>query len=205
MITTDLDKLRIPVPVSNFESNEAEVISAALFSELTIAGGLGLSANQIGLSKRVCVINVKEEPLYLINPQIVETSEERFTYYEGCLSIPKTKKKLIKTERFEWVKVRADNLADDMVFGPDSREDWDANPVNFWNDVGFLQSVVIQHEIDHLNGITIKDRVYSSTVSKVKKYGRNEQVMFMNVKTGDAEFMKYKHGIHLLGEGWEVK
>ena len=57
-LVTDLDKLKQPIPVTEFKAKEAEVISAALFTELKKHKGWGLSANQIGLDKRVCVINV---------------------------------------------------------------------------------------------------------------------------------------------------
>ena len=58
-----------------------------LISNQSFEKGIGLAANQIGINKRVCVINVKE-PLVLINPRIVEHSEEQFMFAEGCLSFP---------------------------------------------------------------------------------------------------------------------
>lgn len=204
MIVTDLKKLTNPIPLTDFESGEAEALASALFDQLDEEGGLGLSANQVGEMKRLCVLNVKDR-VFLTNPEIVERSEERFTYYESCLSIPKTRKKPLKTERHQWVKVRADNLPEDIIFGPDNMDAWDEDPLNFWSDIGFLQAVVVQHEIDHLDGITIKDRVYSTTVVSDKQYGRNEKVMFFNPSNGDVEFLKFKYGQHLLNQGWIVK
>ena len=60
--------------------------------------GLGLSANQIGLDVRACVINVKE-PLVLINPRVTEVSKETVAYVEQCLSLDKTMRKPVKTVR----------------------------------------------------------------------------------------------------------
>ena len=67
---------------------EGEEIGAQLLKELSESeNGIGLAANQIGINKRICVINVKE-PIVLINPRIVEKSEEQFVFAEGCLSFP---------------------------------------------------------------------------------------------------------------------
>ena len=85
IITTDLSKVNITKlkekcePVSTIE--EGEEIAAKLLKELTNSkeSGIGLAANQIGINKRVCVINVKE-PLVLINPKIVKKSKEQFVF-----------------------------------------------------------------------------------------------------------------------------
>ena len=84
---------------------EGERIAAELFQVLsTNQHGIGLSANQIGIQKRVCAINVKE-PIYLINPEITETEGET-TFVEGCLSFPG---KSIRTSRAQHITVTADN------------------------------------------------------------------------------------------------
>ena len=69
MITKNIKELNQPCePCSSV--NEGEEIAAKLIKELTISkNGIGLAANQIGIQKRVCVINVKEEPVVLINPK----------------------------------------------------------------------------------------------------------------------------------------
>ena len=90
MIITEVSKLQtICEEVLSVE--EGEEIGAQLLKELTKSkNGIGLAANQIGINKRVCVVNVKE-PLVLINPKIVEKSEEEFIFPEGCLSFPNQK------------------------------------------------------------------------------------------------------------------
>lgn len=200
-IVTDLNVLRNPVPVTEFKEKEAEVLAAALFTELKRHSGLGLSANQLGLNKRICVVNVKE-PFYLVNPRIVEQSEERYTYIESCISIPKSSKKPIKTSRAIEITVEADNYDGQLSFGPDDSSDWSVNPFSFWEDRGMLECVVVQHEIDHLNGVTIKDRNYNIPAES-SKVERNKKYMFVS-PNGDMEFIKYKYGQRLINDGWEM-
>ena len=113
MIITDKNKItQVCEPCKSVE--EGEKIGAQLLKELTESNsGIGLAANQIGINKRVCVINVKE-PIVLINPEIIEKSEEKFAFMEGCLSFPG---EVIKTTRYKWVKVKADNYESTLYFG----------------------------------------------------------------------------------------
>ena len=67
----DPNKLKSVVEPTTFSKEEIDEISIILLQELKRHGGIGLSANQIGINKRACVINVKE-PLVLINPRVVE-------------------------------------------------------------------------------------------------------------------------------------
>ena len=95
---------------------EGERIAAELFKELaTNQHGIGLSANQIGIQKRVCAINVSE-PIYLINPEITETEGDT-TFVEGCLSFPN---KSVRTKRAQHITVIADNYDEPLTFGPNS-------------------------------------------------------------------------------------
>ena len=95
MIIKDKSKLTTRCEITNIK--DGEEIAVRLLNELRNSepSGIGLAANQIGINKRVCVVNVKE-PLVLINPQIIEKSEEEFIFPEGCLSFPNKK---IKTKR----------------------------------------------------------------------------------------------------------
>ena len=88
----DPSKLKTKIEPSSFTQQEVDTISDKLKKELEKHGGLGLSANQIGLTDRVCLINVKE-PLLLVNPKVVEVSKETVVYVEQCLSLDKTMKK----------------------------------------------------------------------------------------------------------------
>ena len=91
---------------------EGEIIAAKLLKELANSKtGIGLAAPQIGITNRVCVINVKE-PIIFINPEIIESGGE-FIFEEGCLSYPK---KIVKVKRYTMVAVDADNLDEPLVF-----------------------------------------------------------------------------------------
>ena len=193
-----LNKIIEPKPLTH---EEVESISTTLLTELTKHGGIGLSANQIGLDTRACVINVKD-PLVLINPRVTEVSKETVAYVEQCLSLDKTMRKPVKTIRHKSFTVETDNLGL-VEFSPDKTEWEDSN--EFFSDEGLLECVCAQHEIDHLNGVLItdSDRRYTTTVTSTKKYGRNERVM-VKLPNGDTEFMKYKKAEPMLSVGAEI-
>lgn len=104
--------------------------------------GIGLAANQIGIQKRVCVVKTKTLPWVLMNPVIVAASEEKILFKEGCLSFPGLS---VETERHTWIEVDTLNHGR-LSFGMELSLD------------SLLLSVAMQHEIDHLNSISIKDR-----------------------------------------------
>ena len=191
--------------VTNLPRNkeEQDVIGAALLTSLKREKGFGLSANQIGIDKRVCVVNIKD-PLVLVNPRITNRSEEAVVYIESCLSIPKSMRKPVKTVRSTSVTVETDNLGT-IEFTPDEPKKIGAEGHNYFGDEGLLECVVAQHEIDHLDGILITDEIrrYTQTITKKKKYGRNERVM-VKLANGETEFMKYKKAEPLLSEGAEI-
>ena len=184
------DKKELEVKCSPVSIKEGEEIGVRLLHELRESeNGIGLAANQIGIDKRVCVVNVKE-PLVLINPKIVEKSKEKFVFPEGCLSFPDSK---VKTIRHESIVVEADNHEGQLSFSANSKDINDA-----------FECVCVQHEIDHLNGITILDRKVDTTVKRTeKKIGRNHLV---TIKKGDAvKVLKYKKAQKFLNEGWVIE
>ena len=195
------NKLRTPLVPRPMSQSDVDNISEKLSTELTKHGGLGLSANQIGLTDRVCLVNVKD-PLILVNPRVTEASKETVAYVEQCLSLDKTMKKPVKTIRHKSFTVECDNLGT-VIFSSD-KTDWkDSN--EFYQDEGLLECVCAQHEIDHLNGILITDTIrrYTTTVIRGRKYGRNERVM-VKLSDGTTEFMKYKRAENLLSQGAEI-
>ena len=203
-IVKDKKVLSVPLEETPLNTNEVNDITTILKTELKRHNGFGLSANQLGLKTRACIVKVREdeEPLVLINPRIVETSKEIVIYQEQCLSIDKSMRKPVKTVRNKSVTVNCDNLGT-IEFSPD-KEDW-SEAKDYWGDRGLLECVCVQHEIDHLNGILITDKIrrYSETVVSPKKYGRNEKVM-VKLPDGKTEFMKYKRAIPLLEVGCEI-
>ena len=185
------DKMKLEIKCSPVSVKEGEEIGVRLLHELRQSeNGIGLAANQIGINKRVCVINVKE-PLVLINPKIVEKSKEQFVFPEGCLSFPDSK---IKTQRHQDIVVEADNHKGKLSFSANSKDINDA-----------FECVCVQHEIDHLDGITMFDREFKSEplvrgVNAPLKIGRNEKVTL--TKGSESKTLKYKKAESLMEDGW---
>ena len=202
-IVTDTIKLKKVVTDLPKNKSEEEVISAALFTALEKEKGFGLSANQIGVDKRMCVINIKE-PMVLINPKITKRSEEAVQYIESCLSLPKTMRKPKNTVRSISITVDTDNLGT-VEFGPDEKDKIGTEGHNYFGDEGLLECVVAQHEIDHLDGILITDSIRAYNIQRVseKKYGRNDKVMVKS-PDGETDFMKYKKAVPLLEKGYQI-
>jgi peptide deformylase len=184
-------RLTKQIQPTQLTQEQIDDISVKLLEGLKLYGGIGLSANQIGLDVRACVINVVE-PLVLINPRVVEVSQDTVAYVEQCLSIPKTMRKPIKTVRHKSITIECDNLGT-VVFSPDNKIGNWKDGEEFFQDSGLLECVCAQHEIDHLNGVLITDpsRRYNPTYYAPKRYGRNEMVM-VKLPNGETEFMKYK-------------
>ena len=187
------DKIKLEQKCSPVSVKEGEEIGVRLLHELREAdNGIGLAANQIGIQKRVCVINVKE-PLVLINPKIVEKSKEQFVFAEGCLSFPNSK---VKTIRHQDIVVEADNHKGRLSFSANSKDINDA-----------FECVCVQHEIDHLDGITMFEREFKQEpivkgVNAPKKIGRNEKVTI--TKGTESKVMKYKKIQPMLEDGWTL-
>ena len=190
----------LSTPTKKTDLKTAQNIAVDLFKTLNAEGGLGLSANQIGEDKSVCVVNVKE-PFFLQNPKIVK-KEKEIVYKEGCLSIPD---KMVKTKRYEKIWVKADNIEDEMYFGPQKEKKFDFKTNSYTaNDLLILESVCVQHEIDHLNGLTIYDREHILEQYKrtERKIGRNEKVTI--TKDKETLTLKYKKAIPYLEKGWII-
>lgn len=112
------------------------------------AKGVGLAATQINVHERVVVIDTSEErndPLVLINPEIIWTSDEMIVWEEGCLSVPTI---YDKVDRHARVRVRALNR--------------DGEPYEFEGEE--LLGVCVQHELDHLSG-----KVFVEYLSPLKR------------------------------------
>ena len=171
---------------------EGEAIGIKLLQELSNSKyGIGLAAPQIGITKRVCVINVNE-PLVLINPEIIESTGE-FIFRESCLSYPK---KVVPVKRYTMIAVDAESLDEPLVFditNPSNRED-------------ILEIACIQHEIDHLDGVTMFDRKFvREPIRFEKKYGRNEKVVIVAKDKKQTRKLKWKKAKPLIDTGdWEL-
>jgi peptide deformylase len=103
------------------------------------APGIGLAATQVGVVERLLVYDVDDDPRVLVNPVVEPVSEERKVSDEGCLSVPGV---TLPVERSVNIRVRA--------------QDEGGRPVDFVAEE--LEARVIQHELDHLDGVLIVDR-----------------------------------------------
>ncbi len=127
-------------------------LAKQMIREMYRADGVGLAAPQVGILKRFVVIDcdwVEEDedghplpknPIVLVNPEIVEHAETTVPSCEGCLSVPGIS---VDITRWEWVRVRALN------------EDFE--PVEYCSDGLFGRCM--QHELDHLDGKTLFERL----------------------------------------------
>ena len=137
--------------------------------------GIGLAANQVGIDASVAVVNVRE-PLILINPVIKEQWDE-IPYYEGCLSYPK---KGVHTKRYRNVIIHTEQEEGDWYFSGvetlgEGKGSWEDANKKQDDELRLLESICVQHEIDHLYGKTIIDREDKLEPIRVKKkIGRND-------------------------------
>ena len=133
-----------------------------MLETMYLAPGIGLAAIQIGVPKRITVLDIskdpeKKEPMYFVNPVIVSTSKNNITYEEGCLSVPGQFAEIDRPERCH-VKYL----------------DYNGNYKEFKSE-GLL-ATCIQHEIDHLEGILFID--YLSNLKKsmiIKKLSKQKK------------------------------
>ena len=133
-------------PVLRQRSDEVSQVDAEtrrfiddLFETMDAAKGVGLAANQVGITRRVAVVGVDGERLVLVNPVIL-SAEGSSREEEGCLSVPDAYAEVTRPER--------------IVFEALDRE---GNP--YRREAGGLLARAIQHEIDHLDGILFLDHL----------------------------------------------
>ena len=162
--------------LKNVSVEEGMKIATELFEILNERGdGIGLAANQVGIDANVAVVNVRE-PLILINPVIKEQWDE-VDYYEGCLSWPK---KGVHTKRFKNVIVKTEQSESEWYFSGvettmEGKGQWEQEGKKQDQEDRLLEAICVQHEIDHLNGISCIDKeVKLEPIVMDKKVGRND-------------------------------
>ncbi len=128
------------IEVKDPTSVETKQLIAEMLQTLRANNGVGLAAPQVGKNLRLCIIEIEHELFVLINPEIKNISKEKLISEEGCLSIPN---KFLNIERGKRIKIKAT----------------DSNGKKQIIRARGLLARAIQHEIDHLNGILIVDRV----------------------------------------------
>lgn len=151
-------------PVSDFDARRQKLVDD-MIETLYAAPGVGLAAPQVGVSERLIVIDTSRSPeekselIVLVNPEIVDV-EGQIESEEGCLSLPKFTAKI---QRYERVFVKALNR-DGKEIEIEGKD---------------VLARVLQHEIDHLNGIILLDKVgmikrefYKKRLRKESQAGR---------------------------------
>lgn len=134
--------------VEVFDENLNDILEE-MIETMYLGDGVGLAAPQVGLSLRIFVMDWGEGPLKVVNPEILEFSEEKVVDEEGCLSLPEI---FEDVERSKWVKVRFQDEKGNIherIF-----EDYPAR--------------IFQHEYDHLEGILFIDRISAARRARLK-------------------------------------
>jgi peptide deformylase len=139
-----------------------------MFDTMKNANGIGLAANQVGVDKSLFVLDISGvedyediKPMVLINPEIIERSEEQVSLEEGCLSIPEVRSEVKRPVEVK-IKYRDADFKEHTIKASE------------------LLARVIQHEYDHLQGILFTDYLSSEELKKLNK-------ALQKIKDGDYE------------------
>lgn len=141
-------------------NKRTEILIEDMFDTMYATNGVGLAAPQVGIVKRIFVIDCGDEegnsvPLVFINPEIIELDGEA-TDFEGCLSVPGKSGQVTRAAK---VKVRA----------------LDENMEEFELEAEGLLARCIQHENDHLDGIVYVDKVEGQLYDNSELYGEETE------------------------------
>ena len=158
------------IPINEIKSENTQKIIEKMIKTMRMHNGAGLAANQIYEPIRICIIEVLDNPRYkhlntiplkvLINPRvIIKKDTATFNSYEGCLSVPNLRGKV---KRYNTINVTYYTM--------------DAKKIT--EDIKGLESIVYQHEIDHLHGYLFTDKVEDNstlvTYENYQKYYEEE-------------------------------
>lgn len=158
------------IPINEIKSENTQKIIEKMIKTMRMHNGAGLAANQIYEPISICIVEVMDNPRYkhlntiplkvLINPKvIIKKDSATFNSYEGCLSVPNLRGKV---KRYNTINVTYYNM--------------DAKKIT--EDIKGLESIVYQHEIDHLDGYLFTDKVEDNstlvTYENYQKYYEEE-------------------------------
>ena len=158
------------IPINEIKSENTKKIIEKMIKTMRKHNGAGLAANQIYEPIRICIIEVLDNPRYkhlntiplkvLINPKvIIKKDTATFNSYEGCLSVPNLRGKV---KRYNTINV--------TYYTKDAKK--------ITEDIKGLESIVYQHEIDHLDGYLFTDKVEDNstlvTYENYQKYYEEE-------------------------------
>ena len=158
---------QVAEPVTSFDE-DLRALVAAMHERMRNSKGVGLAAPQVGLKKRILVLNPTgeaQDALTLINPTIVARSGPRTLFDEGCLSFPGIYAEIRRPER---CTVRA--------------RDVEGKPIEA--EYSGFQSRIIQHEYDHLEGVLLVDRM--SPADKLRNRAALEELVARYTRAAPA-------------------
>jgi len=141
-------------PVETVDADVRQLMDDML-ETMYAAPGIGLAAPQVGVLKRVIVLDIDREevktgPLFMANPEIIEASDEDVSYEEGCLSVPEHYSDVVRPAK---VKVR-------YLDRDGARQEMECEG---------LLATCVQHEIDHLDGILFVDKLSALKRTLIRK------------------------------------
>ena len=141
-------------PVADPEDAEVRALVRDMTETLADSRGLGLAAPQVGVQKRLFVWDLQDDkgPKAIVNPEIVESDGE-WVFEEGCLSVP----------GLSWEITRPNHV---HVVG----RDLEGNEVSF--DASEFEGRMFQHELDHINGVLLVDRLDEDQARQAKRQVR---------------------------------
>jgi peptide deformylase len=151
------------IPINEIKSENTQKIIEKMINTMREHNGAGLAANQIYEPIRICIIEVLDNPRYkhlntiplkvLINPKvIIKKDTATFNSYEGCLSVPNLRGKV---KRYNTINV--------TYYTTDAKK--------ITEDIKGIESIVYQHEVDHLDGYLFTDKVEdNSTLVTYENY-----------------------------------
>jgi len=145
----------IEIPKDQITGDTYRQIGASMLEILRHRGGIGLSANQVGLPFKMCVIElIPSDPKMILNPRIIKSSDKMTPSREGCLSLPGAE---VVVDRHKFITVEYEDVKGET------------QTIKAMD----LFSCCLQHEIDHLNGILM--------INRITEYHRNKALKQVHV------------------------
>jgi peptide deformylase len=164
--------LRVAEPVMQFDTPQLRALIADMFDTMHAANGAGLAAPQIGVNLQLVIYGFKNNPRYpdapqvpetvLINPVLTPLSEQQDEAFEGCLSVPGLRGSVSRYTQLHY-------------------EGFDQYGQRIVRDADGFHARVVQHEVDHLNGI-----LYPMRIKDFTRFGFTS-VMFPDLDPGDDD------------------
>jgi peptide deformylase len=144
-------RLRIKAKELKFIDKEINLILGEMKELMYEADGIGLAATQVGIHLRIFTFDISEEknsPQVAINPKIISKSQEKIEFEEGCLSIPGLRLPIKRAKKIvvKWLDEKGNE---------------------YQKEIENLESVLFQHEIDHLDGKLIIDKLPQEERKKI--------------------------------------